>query len=223
MEQLQYSAKDITASIKELLEHKAAIGATAKIMLTGGRGAKHLYKAWNEAGIFDENPVSVEYYLTDERCVPANDPENNYHLIKQVLFPNRRPRGSVFHRMISDTLNPSDEADRYGELLPGALDFMLLSMGEDGHIASLFPHSHAIKEANRKVVSILGPKAPFKRMTITPGVIKNAKQVFVLALGKEKRDMYKIALREPENYEAIPARLVLDRTWIFELGDGVIL
>jgi 6-phosphogluconolactonase len=98
--------------------------------------------------------------------------------------------------------------------LPDRLVLMLLSMGEDGHIASLFPHSAALKETNKRVLAILGPKPPYQRLTITPTVIRNARHVLVMALGQKKRAIYEEALRNPSDIDTLPARLVLDKTWI---------
>jgi 6-phosphogluconolactonase len=144
-------------------------------------------------------------------------------MIKQTLFSGQIPSSTVLHPMEGNVNDLSVEAERYGKLLPDAIDFMLLSMGEDGHIASLFPRSSALTETQKKIIPIHGPKAPYQRLTITPMVIKSAKQVFVLALGDEKRRMYEQALEDLEDIEAIPARLVLDRTWIFDLEDEVVL
>jgi 6-phosphogluconolactonase len=215
--------KGITASIQELLKRTLAENRAATLMMTGGRGAECLYRKWHETAFFQRDARSSNLFLTDERCVPSDHSDSNYRLIKQVLFAGQPPRTVTLHPMKGDVADFDSEADRYGELLPESIDFMLLSMGEDGHIASLFPHSPALKEMKRKVVPIYGPKFPHQRLTITPRVIKNAKQIFVLAVGDEKRDMYQKALREPENIDAIPARLVLDRTWIFDLDGGAIL
>ena len=105
--------------------------------------------------------------------------------------------------------------------LPETIDFMLLSIGDDGHIASLFPNSPALFENERKVVPVIGPKAPYQRITITPSVIQSAKHVYVLALGDEKRRKYEEAILDREDISSIPARLVLDRTWIFDLDEEI--
>jgi len=219
----QLLQRGVTASIVDLLLRKTAHGTTVKIMLTGGRNAERLYKKWAEEGLFRGNSKSIEFFLTDERCVPRDNPDSNYHLISKTLFADQLPQGASFHRIEGDSMNLSNEAERYGRLLPESIDFLLLSMGEDGHVASLFPHSSALKEEKRKVVPTYVPKAPNQRLTITPQVMRNAKHVFVLALGDEKRRMYEKALEVPEDIESIPARLVLNRTWILDLEDEVAL
>jgi 6-phosphogluconolactonase len=117
--------------------------------------------------------------------------------------------------MESDSADKDGAADRYATDLPDRMDLLFLSMGEDGHIASLFPHSAALKETNKRVLAILGPKPPYQRLTITPPVIRNARHVLVMALGQQKRALYEEALRNPNAIDTLPARMVLDRTWIF--------
>lgn len=215
----QSSYKSLTSSLNSLLEHKKAQGITAKIMLTGGKSAEKVYKKWKELGIFKSNMASVDFFLTDERCVSPCNIDSNFYLINKSLFSDHLPCDVNFNFIKGDAADLQYEADRYGKLLPDVIDFMVLSMGEDGHIASLFPNSFALKETKKKIVEIYGPKKPNHRMTITPKVIKNAKNIFVLALGDKKRKMYEQALSKPDDIETIPSRLVLNSKWIFNLDD----
>ena len=88
-------------------------------------------------------------------------------------------------------------------------------MGEDGHIASLFPFSPVLNELSRLVVPVNNPKLSYQRLSITPAVIKGAQNVFVMALGDIKFKIYQEALKDPLNINPIPARLVINRNWIF--------
>jgi len=201
----------LQSAINQQLSQKA----TCSLMLTGGRSAALLYRTWSDLFELPASLRGAQFYFGDERCVLPNHPESIYRLTLDTLFTTGVPNGVQIHRMEADSLDQNAAAVRYEDLLPEFIDVLLLSMGEDGHIASLFPHSPALREPRRQVVPVTGPKPPFQRLTITPPVIKNARQVFVLALGNQKRAMYEEALRDPEDFEAIPARLVLDRTWIF--------
>jgi 6-phosphogluconolactonase/glucosamine-6-phosphate isomerase/deaminase len=194
---------------------------TMSLMITGGRGAKQLYKKWREDDVFRNIARPLDLFITDERCVSHDHSDSNYRMIDDVLFRGKPPRNVIFHHMAGAALDLDVEADRYGQLLPDSVEILLLSMGEDGHIASLFPNSSALVETKRKVVPIEGPKEPFKRLTITPPVIQAAKQVYVLAIGDEKRRKYEEALLDPKDISSIPARLVLDRTWIFDLNEEI--
>ena len=71
-------------------------------------------------------------------------------------------------------------------MLPESIDILLLSVGSDGHIASLFPQSNALNEKTKSVVPFVGSKPPPERLTITTSVIQPAKSTFLFAQGKEK-------------------------------------
>lgn len=200
--------------IRDAIQKTLLERGSCNVMLTGGRSAEKLYLAWAALPDF-QNLRDVRFYVGDERCVPTEHPDRNYGLVMRTLFSRGLPKGCAIVRMEADHADRDAAAVDYEQQLPEKLDVLLLSMGEDGHIASLFPHSAALHETRRRVVSVTGPKSPFQRLTITPTVIQNAREVFVLALGEQKRAVYEEALRNSADIDAIPARLVLSRTWIF--------
>jgi 6-phosphogluconolactonase len=136
-----------------------------------------------------------------------------------TLFHGGLPEYAQIFRMEAESIDIEAAAESYAALIPQVIDVLLLGVGEDGHIASLFPHSEALDITHRLVVPVVGSAPPFRRLTITPHIIKSAREVFILALGQQKRSIYEEALRHPGDIKAIPARLVLNRTWIF--GDSV--
>lgn len=185
------------------------------IMLTGGRSAQQFYEAWASSGHPPSSFLGLRFYFGDERCVPPNHWESNYRLAGEALFPQGIPGNVRVYRMETDSNDLDAATDRYSASLPDTIDILLLSMGEDGHIASLFPHSTALIETNRRVIVVRGSKPPYERMTITPPVIGNAQHVIVMAIGQHKRMVYENALLNASDIDTLPARLVLDRTWIF--------
>ncbi|MBI5329715.1 MAG: 6-phosphogluconolactonase [Betaproteobacteria bacterium] len=185
------------------------------VMLTGGRSAAQLYTAWARHPEF-RSLTGVAFYFGDERCVPPDHSESNYGLAMRTLFASGLPAGCTVQRMEADSADQEAAADRYAAALPDYVDVLLLGVGEDGHIASLFPHSAALGETRRRVVAITGPKPPPRRLTITPPVIRQARSVFVLAAGAAKAAALAEALRTPEAVEALPARMVLGATWLLE-------
>ena len=101
-------------------------------------------------------------------------------------------------------------------MLPESIDVLFLSVGSDGHIASLYPQSNALNEKTKSVVPVVGPKPPPERLTITTSVIQPAKSTFLFAQGKEKGQILAQALESPNNIASFPARLVLGATWILD-------
>lgn len=201
--------------VQEFVEAALRDRGKCSVLLTGGRSAEKLYMAWAGLDAFG-TLRGIDFYFGDERCVPPDHSESNYSMAIHALFSNKVPDCVRIHRMEGDSIDLNAAADRYAAILPDAIDVLLLSVGEDGHIASIFPHSIAFSESRRRVLPITGPKSPYRRLTITPPVIQCARKVFVMAFGEQKRAIYEEARRDPEDIDAIPARLVLDRTWIFD-------
>jgi len=93
---------------------------------------------------------------------------------------------------------------------------LLLGVGEDGHIASLFGNSAGLQERKRQVVPNTSPNPPLERLTIIPQDIKNARSVFMLATGSAKAAMLCAALNNPNDVAALPVRLALTGTWLID-------
>lgn len=186
------------------------------VMLTGGRSAERLYEAWSAHPGF---PLlkGVRFYFGDERCVPADHPESNYGMVMRSLFQRGVPVGCSIFPMDGADPDRDAAAKRYDEALPEKMDVLLLGVGEDGHIASLFPGSEALHEAGRRVAPVVGPKLPRERLTITPSVIKQAGSIFILATGAAKTAVLSDLLSVPgDDVLILPARLVLHATWLLD-------
>jgi 6-phosphogluconolactonase len=188
----------------------------SSLMLTGGRSAAHIYRSWADSPECIEHILSMECYFSDERCVSPDSPDSNFFLAMSSLFPGGIPNHFLVHRMEGERIDADIAAHNYSKLLLKPIDLLILSIGDDGHIASLFPYSSALNETQRLVMPVIAPKSPFHRLTITPKVIQNAREVIVIAEGDAKKEIYMRALRDPGDFDAIPARMVLDRTWVFD-------
>jgi 6-phosphogluconolactonase len=205
---LEYVARKIQTVIAACEKSKES----CSVMLTGGRSAERLYHAW--AGLSDFNYLSkTTFFFSDERCVSPQSVDSNYALVMRTLFKNGVPPGCEVHRMQAEGQNLISAARRYESLLPDTLDVLLLSVGDDGHIASLFPMSDSLDETIQKVIPITGPKAPYQRLTITPPVIKSAEHTYVLAIGAAKIEIYNQVKSQTEAGVRFPATLVASATW----------
>lgn len=185
------------------------------VMLTGGRSAERLYTSWAKLPAFQQM-TSVRFYFGDERCVPSDHPESNYGMVMRSLFDRGVPAGCSVFRMEANDSDHEAAALRYGEALPEKVDVLLLGVGEDGHIASLFPGSAALHEVDRRVLFVSGPKPPYERLTITPPVIAQAGSVFVLAAGAAKAQVLVKAQQVAGDFDILPACLVLNATWLLD-------
>ncbi len=161
----------------------------------------------------------IRIFLADERAVPPTDPASNYRLVRETLV-DRLPSGPrAFERMEADDPDLEEAARRYAVRLPESLNLLVLGIGAEGHTASLFPGSPLLFERERRVAVAESPTPPRMRLTITPPVVRSAREIVVLARGREKADAVRRALRGPEEPGALtrcPARLARGGRWILD-------
>jgi 6-phosphogluconolactonase len=185
-------------------------------MLTGGSSAEGVYKVWAKLPAF-KKMSGVKFYFGDERCVPPEHPESNYGMAMRTLFGKGVPIGCSVLRMEAEEVDRESAALRYESLLPLKIDVLLLGVGEDGHIASLYPGSSNLQEKTRKVLPAKGDKPPVDRLTILPSVITQANAIFVLARGPVKAQVLVKVLSKIDDFDTIPARLALkNATWLLD-------
>jgi 6-phosphogluconolactonase len=179
-------SRDSDSAIERLCELIAG-AAPRSLVLTGGTTAGAAYSllasdAWRER--IDWSQVTL--YFGDERRVPPDDPGSCYRLAAETLLSGVTP--AAVERMRGEEPDGDAEADRYGALLPERLDVTLLSMGEDGHCASLFPGSPQLAERERLCTTGLAPYPPYERITLTLPALACSGLVLILALGERKRE-----------------------------------
>ena len=183
-----------------LLERDPARSFT--VALSGGRIPKALYKAF--AGLAAGDSLEgVHFFWGDERVVPPTDPESNYHLAAVPLFLALKIPESRVHRMITErdeafaVQQAEAELCRVAELnLQGQpeLDLVFLGMGEDGHVASLFPGDTKALETPAVYRAVTGPKPPPRRITLGYPALAAAREVWVLASGEGKKEALQASL-----------------------------
>lgn len=184
------------------------------VMLTGGNTAERLYRQWSDSSIL---PLEhIRFFFGDERCVPPDHSDSNYALVMRTLLNKKKPAHDSIMRMEAERHDLDAAARKYEELLPEKIDVLLLGMGTDGHVASLFPFASALQSAHRSVLPVIGPNPPRERLTITPRVIASADSVYLLATGKEKGNTLAEAIRSPGDYLSLPVRLTLGGTWLLD-------
>ena len=207
-------ARVAAAWMAEEVRQAAARGGRCALALSGGSTPRPAYER-----LAQEPAVpwtAVEIYFGDERAVPPTDPASNYRMAREALIDRIGLPAERVHRMEADDPDLETAAARYAARLPERLDVLVLGMGPDGHTASLFPRSPALREAARKVVPAQSPVPPVHRLTITPGVIASARRVAVITAGAAKAPLVAQVLRGPWRPEELPAQLVREGTWIID-------
>jgi len=200
--------------IAKAIEQAVAGRGRASVMLAGGNTPRAVFRrlALNRRVAWDK----VEIFFGDERAVPPGDPQSNYRMARESLLDAAPIPPDQVHRMMAERPDREAAAEEYARRLPERLDLIILGVGADGHTASLFPGSSALKERVRKVVAVVGPKAPLHRLTVTPPVIAAAVNKIVLVSGPGKAGAVAQTLEGPQNPDACPAQLARDGIWIMD-------
>ncbi|WP_405011198.1 6-phosphogluconolactonase [Kitasatospora sp. NBC_01539] len=203
--------------ITRIVDAQSARG-TASVVLTGGRNGNALLAAIAASPARDAvDWARLDLWWGDERFVAADDPERN--AVQAAALLDRVPLDpSRVHVMpASDGPDGSDveaAAERYADELakhaePGsglgvpAFDVLLLGVGPDTHVASLFPEHPGVRETERTVIGVRGaPKPPPTRISLTLPAIRAAREVWLLAAGEDKAGAVALALSGPGELQA---------------------
>jgi 6-phosphogluconolactonase len=156
----------------------------------------------------------LDCFWVDERSVAPLDPESNYGLARKLwLEPAGVPDASI-HRMPADAPDLDAAAMAYAQELTqvlgasATLDFVLLGVGPDGHVASLFPHHRALADEDRLVAAVFdAPKPPPRRLTLTMPVLSGTERLVVVAFGEEKAETLREALQQDNSAQPLAVAL----------------
>lgn len=206
----EMAATVIGSSVAAVIAGRGA----CSLMLTGGKTAEGLYNHWFRSSVLPRQ--GMRYFFGDERCVSPTHRDSNFGLVMRALFANDSAVGACVYRMEADDPDRDAAARRYEALLPERIDILLLGMGTDGHVASLFPYSEALRATERTVLPVKGPDSGHSRLSITGKLVANADAVFLLATGEEKGRVLAEAMRSPHDVMSLPVRLALNATWLLD-------
>lgn len=193
-------------------------GATERfsIALAGGNTPRRVYELLATERFRDRVDWSqVHLFFGDERCVPPEHPDSNYSMVYEALISKVPIPAKNVHRIIGEG-NAKENALGYenelraffaGLAWPG-FDLALLGMGEDGHTASLFPDSAALKEILRWVAPTRNEQAGQDRITLTVPVFNHARHIVFLITGKKKAQRLKEVLRPQSGSEQLPIQAI---------------
>jgi 6-phosphogluconolactonase len=202
----------------------AGAGVRLSMALPGGSAAEALLPAFVQAPL---DWTRWDFFWGDERAVAPDHPDSNYGLCQGLfLGPIAAEPGRV-HRMRAEGPDLEAAATQYEaemtEVLgdPKALDFVLMGMGPDGHVCSLFPGHSALRQETRRVLAISdSPKAPPRRLTLSLPALQAARIVVVAAFGESKAEALRAALEDVDS--ALPVARVARsaRRAVFLLDPG---
>jgi 6-phosphogluconolactonase len=185
----------------------------AHLALSGGSTPRRAYEL---LGRTLEEWEGIDVWFADERCVDPESEQSNYRLARETLLEPAGIAAERIHRMEGE-LGPEQGALRYARALGErvaphagvpALDVIVLGIGADGHVASLFPGASTLDAGERAICLPVhdSPKPPLERITLSLAVLRAARRCLLLATGAAKSDAVAAMLGEPSRQ--VPASLL---------------
>ena len=186
------------------------------VALSGGSTPRLTYELLASPEYRDRVPWgNVHLFFGDERSVPPTHEESNYRMAYEALISRLPiPAGNVY-RMMGE-IDPTIGARLYEKALRSffddapwpRFDLVLLGMGDDGHTASLFPHTPALAEQQAWVVANPVEKLKTFRLTLTPPAINHAAHVLFMVTGAAKAARLAEVIRGPRDPERLPSQMI---------------
>lgn len=197
------------------------------IALSGGSTPKPLYEAMAGQNLPWEN---IHIFWGDERYVPADHPDSNQKMAREAWLDRVNFDPSHLHPMPTHYPDPAEAAQAYQQHLqeffgvqPGefpAFDINLLGMGDDGHTASLFPHTEALQVCDRLIT--VGYKDGQPRITFTIPLINQSRCILFVVEGEKKRAALNQVFSAEANPLEYPSRLIEPSEEIWYLFDRAV-
>ncbi len=201
---------------------REAIAARSRctVALSGGSTPKRLYQLLAEPPFVGQvDWPKIEFFWGDERAVPPDHKDSNFHTAHEALLQKITVPAGHVHRLQAERVDRDRAASDYQaeiarvfgastESTPPTFDLVLLGMGPDGHTASLFPFTTALKEQTRWVVANHVPKLNADRLTLTAPILNRAREVLFLVAGADKAQPLSEVLEGPADNDRLPSQRI---------------
>lgn len=220
VEELAQAAADkMSRLMRQAIEERGM----CSLVLAGGETPRRVYQKLAGAahsGLVDWGRVQV--FFGDERMVPAGHADSNFGMAERELLSRVPVPVEHIHRMQGErsavdaaTLYEQELADVFGEPVP-RFDLITLGVGEDGHTASLFPHTPSVLEVKQRVLGYFVPQLNSSRVTLTLPVLLNARSILFFAAGRRKAEIIRRVLSAVTPTADLPASMVLPHNGALE-------
>jgi len=212
------AAEQFITLAKEAIEARGVF----TVALAGGTTPQKLYQLLASEPYRDQvDWPRVQVFWGDERCVPPDDPQNNFHKAWKILLKHVPIPEENLHRIPAE-LTPEQAAEKYEEILlkffsslpdqverqNARFDLVLLGMGDDGHTASLFPGTAPIREMTRWVRALYVDRLAAWRITLTPAILNRAAKIIFLVSGQAKSWALQKVLYGSYHPDSFPAQII---------------
>ncbi len=208
-------AEALALELQKASKQACDTGRTFNLVLAGGSTPRAVYQVLARPAFEKSIPWKcVHFFWGDERCVPPDHADSNYHMARETLLDPLAISAENIHRIRGEN-DPQVEAARYAEEIKNNLkpqssqlprfDWILLGLGADGHTASLFPGGEPIVEPSGCCAVAIQPQSGQKRITLTSRVLNSAKRVSFIVTGKSKAQVVAEILNELPESQNYPA------------------
>lgn len=219
LESLPAIAADASELFVRLARESAANGEPFRVALAGGSTPRLLYGLLASDTFRDSVEWdNVRFFFGDERWVAHTHRESNYKMVKDELFRRIDVDPANICAIPTEGVSPEEAAQQYeatireafaiGEGEVPEFSLVLLGIGDDGHTASLFPHTPAVRENERLVAAPFVEKLASHRITLTSPVLQSAREVIVMVAGIGKAPALREVLEGEENVDEYPSQLL---------------
>lgn len=181
------------------------------VVITGGGTAEDIYPELARAR---PGWSGLDVFFSDERCVPPDHAASNYGMAKRTLLDPVKPR--AVHRMRGE-IDPQEAAAIYDELVVDPFDLVVLGLGDDAHVAGLFPGSPGLLEAAS--CAVVDRPDGMQGLSLTPPALLSGKDVVLVVSGASKAAAVRRALAADEDVMECPAAMFRDHGSVTFLVD----
>ncbi len=211
----QHAAADLLALVKA----SAAQGRPFHIALAGGSTPKALYTLLAQTPFSEEMPWEhIRFFFGDERSVPKDHPESNFRMAKEALLSQVPVSDEQIHRIHGELEDATEAAALYDKELAQYLprddegvsqfDLVLLGLGPDGHIASLFPGTDILTKDQSRAAAVWVEKFDTWRISITFPMINHARNVWMFVCGEAKANIIQEVIQEKAKQPRYPVEMI---------------
>jgi 6-phosphogluconolactonase len=225
-----HTIEALAAHVAGILKEETAMiteGSFYTVALSGGDTPKKIFRIISQREHKTIDWDRIRFFWGDERCVPPDNDESNYHMAQQYLLKDLNiPEKNIFR--IHGEAVPEHEVIRYGRIITANVqlhdgiprfNLIMLGLGADGHTASIFPDHVHVFHSRRYYDVTLQPRTDQKRITMTGRIINNAHHVIFMITGPAKADMVSKIVRGKSD-PLYPASLVKPSngilTWLLD-------
>ncbi len=196
--------QQLFSELVSIIESELSKGSSGALGFCGGRSIRSLYEQLldNPDYISKENWKKLQFFLVDERLVSVGSRESNFLQLEKELLEPLRKKSLISSEQMHPALKDDCDAESLIELYQDTLHangkellVAFLGVGEDGHIASLFPgHFSGVLESGAEEQDFLlvedSPKPPLRRISASPSLLRRARHVFLIFSGSAKRQAW---------------------------------